>query len=309
MAVDNHSDTRSVSSLRGVESTLLRSAPDRSDPLKAVARARRIIVGRARHDKRLNPGCYKLYCELDDRAGRNLETWVHQTSLARDVGASVRTIIRRLKMLEDCAYLRKRKTQTGNRYRLAMVDSFLGGAAEPAETVTSQVTKLASASLYANPVIEPNPSDRPTEPPARCAPRTAAAGLVTEGERDTIRRHLAMFEVMGVREEDGRPWDVEATAAELVAVGWKLGLAPFAVAAFLFRLYNRVQGKRSAWPERPRWFRSCLDREHTARCAPVTPPRPVPATEAAAIAGETGGEMAFTRELLGRAVAAVGTLR
>lgn len=340
MARQNHSDTRSVSPHRGLESTPLGES-------KAVARARRIIDSRARHDKRLKPGSYQLYSELDDNAGNKLVTWWHQDTLAGRLGVkSERTVIRRLKPLVEHGYIRKRKTQSGNVYRLAAVEAFLRAGA--AETVSSQVTIPAPA--YENlGIAELVPSDRTEatlpESPA-CGPRSvapvaeqladrAAAGgrpgatcngsrrvgegrsggeVATEAERDALRRNLQIFVPM-MEPEIRVAWNVDDTINGLLNAGWRLGLTPFAVAAFLFRLYNRVATKRSSWPQGPRWFRSCLDNEYAAAArarlaAEQLADRAAAPPAAAAIApDQADGEPEFSRELVARALASVASLR
>jgi hypothetical protein len=256
----------------------------------------------------------RLYFALDDYAGSSGRAWPHQSTVAERIGASVRSVQLWLKELVDAGFVTSRRSIRGNRYRLAWL---MAGAAVDCGTVPQPVA--AGSELVPPASQEPVPSDATERTAAQCAPRTtAAAELASAAERDAIRRNLLEFVPMMSAAEDNIPWDIEQTIDGLVVAGLRIGLTPFAVAAFLDRLYRRVARRRSCWPQGPRWFRRCMDNEYSPS-GPENRPAPPRSNHARHWAGSSPSpevltqvsefaDSGFTRDLLAAAVAGVGRI-
>lgn len=204
---------------------------------KKIARARRIIAARAR--RQLDDGSFRLYCEIEDRAGKSLETYVHQARLAADLRISERTVIRRLKTIAAAGFVAKRRTQSGNRYRMIAVEAFLNDA----DSVTSQAPPQAPA------LMEPALKNLGQSEPGPGSGR----GLLVE--------HLKPFARLGIRNRDGSEWNPEETAEALERAGLSVGVGAYAIAAHLYRVYERVVRRPSWWPRSPQWFKATVDQQ------------------------------------------------
>jgi hypothetical protein len=81
---------------------------------------------RAATDTRLSLGARVLYVLLDDYAGMKAECWPHQKTAAERLGKSVRSVKRWIAELVQTGYITIRRTQCGNRYKLAWAETVPG---------------------------------------------------------------------------------------------------------------------------------------------------------------------------------------
>lgn len=165
MAVENQSDTRSVSLHRGVESTSLRSAPHRTSSGSRARCASRLA---AVTDRRLSMGARTTYVLLDDYAGLKGVCWPKQQTLSHRLGASRQAVQRWVAELAAAGWLRIERTGRAHRYTLKWASAAVsvGHRISICQPVVMEPSAAAAA-------VEPTAADAP--PPRPC-PRCQDTG-------------------------------------------------------------------------------------------------------------------------------------